>query len=380
MIINLFLWLKSGSSMAQNYTVSFKVGNKGKDDFRKIYIRVTGKGTDIKVPTSVKIVEDHFNGKEVIKHANKAKLNALLDKERIRVEGLLLDAALKDISVNADYLNDKTTSKDQLKTFIDKYVEGIKNAETKKSRKSIFKKLPDIRFSDIGINFMKDFQSSLSDLDQNTVHTQMVRVKTLLLLAIKADYIVNPKVIKSIQEFKPVPYLEKIPEYLTIKEINEFTKSVKQLKHLQKKNAGFYFLLSCYTGWRLGDLKTFNYADRVKNGMVILRASKNNKIVSIPVYPKLKQVLAYCRENPLSMTEQHFRIYVKQIAGDIGINQVKRNIKIHTGRHSFAMMLIDKGFSIDEVAAFLGDSPEVARVYARITNTHLSDKIRKVLF
>jgi len=33
---------------------------------------------------------------------------------------------------------------------------------------------------------------------------------------------------------------------------------------------------------------------------------------------------------------------------------IKSDVKVHSGRHSFAMLMISKGLSIDEVAELLG--------------------------
>jgi site-specific recombinase XerD len=70
------------------------------------------------------------------------------------------------------------------------------------------------------------------------------------------------------------------------------------------------------------------------------------------------------------------RKYVKELAMLAGLS---RKIKVHTARHTFAIMLIEKGFSIDEVAQLLGDSRDIARIYARITNTHLHNKFKERL-
>lgn len=119
---------------------------------------------------------------------------------------------------------------------------------------------------------------------------------------------------------------------------------------------------------------SFDYTERIKDNTIILRAKKNGKIISIPIHNKLAPVLDYIKENKPNMTEVNIRRNIKEICTLIGIN---RNIKFHTARHTFAMQLRVKGFSIDEIAELLGDTVEVARVYAQMYSPALNNAILK---
>jgi len=106
--------------------------------------------------------------------------------------------------------------------------------------------------------------------------------------------------------------------------------------------------------------------------MVILQAKKNKKIVSIPIHTRLKNVLEFVKDNPFSLSEEKTREFAKEISKLAGI---KKHVKFHTSRHSFAMLLMKKGFSIDETSHLLGDTVAVARIYARIHNESLNKKV-----
>ncbi|MBO9592776.1 MAG: tyrosine-type recombinase/integrase [Niabella sp.] len=368
------------------YTITFKLGNPNKDGLCKIYIRVRNTSDDFKIPTKVSVNKSQFNGKKVIGRKDKDDLNAIIQKEVVRIQNIITDSYLHDTSLTSDMLLGGKSSPKLLSEGVKKYLSEITNASDKKNKKSVYDKLPDMPMSKMTVEFLKDFEKQLRQpkhgskvLDQNSVHTQARRVKTLLLWLVKKEYIRDQKVINAINEYVPPKYIQKIPEYLTEDEIKEFHKITSNLGDTAKKRAGYYFLLSCFTGYRLGDLLRFDYDQVFKGGQLIVRAGKNNKIVSIPVYPMLQDVLNFCKDSPLALTEQHFRLFVKSIASDMGIDQRRRNIKIHTGRHSFAMMLIGLGFTIDEVAELIGDDPRSAKIYARITNPHLSKKIMEKL-
>ena len=55
----------------------------------------------------------------------------------------------------------------------------------------------------------------------------------------------------------------------------------------------------------------------------------------------------------------------------VGLANIKKVVIFHSGRHTFAMYLLSKGLTLDEVAQLLGDSKDVAKVYGRIINTQL---------
>lgn len=362
--------------MAQKYNIKFKKGNKNKEGLFKIYVRVLTQGLEIKIPTSVQLQESQWNGSSVIKHLNKDVYNATLKKAILDIENRLIKGLEKNVPISAEYLSGKISSDAHFHDFILPHIKQVelKSTGTARVLKVVLKKMPNIPLSRINDNYLLDLEKKLriEGLDGNTINTQMKRAKYMLKQAVTKGILDE----SAIKHYKAPPYVQKIPEYLTIEEIDNFKKVVDSVLVESKKTSGYYFLLSCYTGFRLSDLKRFD-SSFINNETILIRASKNNKIVSIPMYDRLKEVVSYCLQHPLRITEQHFRLFVKEIAKDIGIT---RNIKVHTGRHTFAMLLINKGFSIDEVAELLGDTPEVARVYARITNTHLSRKFDNLKF
>jgi site-specific recombinase XerD len=86
--------------------------------------------------------------------------------------------------------------------------------------------------------------------------------------------------------------------------------------------------------------------------------------------------LRYIKTHPCTLSEQHIREHIKELCNWCGI---KKHIKFHSGRHSWGMLLMDKGFSLEETAATLGDTLDVAKIYARISNEQLSRKINERL-
>lgn len=152
------------------------------------------------------------------------------------------------------------------------------------------------------------------------------------------------------------------------------TKTVKVQTVKGKRIAGYYFLLSCYTGWRISDVKRFD-SKMIHGKSLVLRAKKNGQIVSMPIIPRLKEVLNFVTKNPFDISEQRVRDHVKDLCEKAGIKKVN----FHASRHSFGMLLMANGFTIDEAAVLLGDSKIIAEVYARVHNASLDKKIRERL-
>jgi site-specific recombinase XerD len=196
----------------------------------------------------------------------------------------------------------------------------------------------------------------------------MKTLKTLLNRASEQGYLEK----KNFEKYRIPKLVNSIPEFISESEMDAlflFSKSMKRPGH---QLAVYYFLLSCYAGFRISDLKKFNYKQMVQNNTILIRAKKNGSIVSIPIYNKLNEILEEIKDKPLYLSEQKVREYVKEVAQFVGIS---RKIKIHTARHSFAMMMVNRGLSLDDVAELLGDSTTVAKVYARISNSRLKKEI-----
>lgn len=360
---------------------------KDKQGLQKLHIRVIYKRAKEYATTEIKLRADQFD-KEVINLPEKmrTKLNALIRKQVAEIETRLLDA-LHQGKVDKALLK-KIVKGERVKTtsaLVSEYADEIPvrlkgkySDGSLRHYKVIADKLerfrPGLRFSDISLKLLNDFEKHLFDIgnSNNTVSKNMqLMISTLHKAAV--DGLINKE---SFAGYKKVPYKQPMPVWLTEQEIDALTDQVKRIKRPSYQVAGYYFLLSCYTGYRIGDAKRFDYGKMVENGKIFLRAKKNGNIVSIPVHKKLVPVLQFCKDNPFDLSEDKARKFVKELCGDAGI---KKDVVFHSSRHSFAMLLMAKGFTVDEVSHLIGDSALITKVYARIHNEVLDKKIKKKL-
>lgn len=353
-------------------------GNPNKEDLCRIYVRILP--MDIRIPTIVRVKSEEFSKGKIIKNRKAKEYNKIITQDRLNAENIIIEALSKGKKITKDLFEKKKGS--DFETFVNKHIDlhrgkfsenRIRHLES--ALEFILRFKPKLTFSDIDIDLLQKFEKHIrSGREDATVLTKMSIFISFLNAAEKRGLIDK----KQYSSYKRPAVKQKIPVYLTPDQVNDFHEIVRTVKNPEKKNTGYYFLLSCYTGYRISDCKAFDYNTAVKGNTVIIRAEKNGNIVSSPIYPPLDEILAYCKENPFKEYEQDARETVKAICVDANIPNPK-SVKFHSGRHTFAMMWVKKGLSIDKVAQLLGDSLNVARVYARIENLDLQAEMLRLM-
>jgi site-specific recombinase XerD len=345
--------------------------HKDKNGLQKVQIRIIYNRQKVYLKTDFRLKADTWQ--------DSVKINSIIRKQVKEAEDKLLDAIREGLT-ESDF---KTLFKKEAarKIYLTDYIEMLaKKVNGKLSEgsirhiRSLSNKIPEtVTLSQIHVSWLESFEKKLRDqgLDGNTINSNMKRLKSILSKASAEGFIDE----RNFKRYKTPPYRQKLVEYLTEKEISALTKVIKAANLKSYKVAGYYFLLSCYTGWRISDAKRFDSA-MIQGDSLILRAKKNGQIVSFPIHSRLRAVLKFVTKNAFDLSETNTRIYIKELCGLAGI---KKDVKYHASRHSFAMMLMTNGLTIDEVAEKLGDSPLIAKVYARVHNESLDKKIRERL-
>lgn len=347
--------------------------------YQKLGIRIVFNRLHAYASTDFKLLPHQLQGREIVNHVHKNKITVMLNQQLIQIEQNLLDLMQFDkvtLEMLQKAVHGEVISKKTLTEFITEYVRemhGKKAPDTIRVYEDVCRDIenydPYLYFSKISVSWLNNFEQHLrTNLHVNTVNKKMKNIKGFLKQAKNRGLIKEDKYIT----YKVPLYEQAIPEYLSEEEIIAFKKVCDAIQRPFMKMSGYYFLLSCYAGYRISDLKKFNYNKMVSNNRILLKAKKNKRIISIPIHSRLVEILDYCRNNPFSISEQNARDYVKDIAKLAGIT---RNIKVHTARHSFAMLLMDNGFDMEEVAELLGVTVKTAAVYAHISNKRLETKI-----
>ncbi|MFN7490840.1 MAG: tyrosine-type recombinase/integrase, partial [Chryseotalea sp.] len=164
-------------------------------------------------------------------------------------------------------------------------------------------------------------------------------------------------------------------------ERNIITLSIQELEKLEKldvsdnkdyQRSKDMFLLGCYTGWRISDLKRIN-KHRIENNEINITLQKNRKQVSCPILSETEEILKRYDYSAPKISEQQVNKFIKIVCEKAGIDKPvflkqKRNgvlieslypkhklITTHVAGKTFISLAPDKwGFTPSDVAAFVG--------------------------
>lgn len=159
---------------------------------------------------------------------------------------------------------------------------------------------------------------------------------------------------------------------------------IKKLHHLHDdpecserlKVTLHYFLLSCYTGLRLSDIRRVN-KDTIVNNAIVLKTQKTGTHVRIPLNNSAIKLLNFDLDG-LKLFEKCIKQSYSRIANDLNealsIIKIKKKITFHSSRHSFAINSLVLGIPIEVVSKILGHSDlKTTQIYAKVVDS-LSNK------
>ena len=263
-------------------------------------------------------------------------------------------------------------------------------------------------FDDIDLDFYNNFIYILrkEGLKTNTIGHKFTTLKTFLNDATEKG--VNKKLLFKSKNFKTLS--EEVDNiYLTEDEIKIlYSFDFSNNQRLEKVRD--LFVVECWTGLRFSDINKINL-DKIDNDMIYIRQNKTGKNAIIPIHPIVKEILIkYNGELPLPISNQKFNDYLKELAGEAGLNKtilryknINGNmekvryekyqlISSHTARRSFCTNAYKAGLPIIAIMAISGhkteksflkyiklDREEHARMALDVWRKQYSDKYSFVL-
>lgn len=248
--------------------------------------------------------------------------------------------------------------------------ENSKKPETIRQLKgelSKFTQFADPLISKISHETLKEYLEYCYSLG-NTTNTAWKSFKFLRLILRKAH---KEKVIEEnpFDLFEMPKYKDPPRSYLSKSQVLEIEKELPG-KSKDVQFAGYWFLISCYTGLRFSDLQSFS-KKKIRDGRLVIYTAKTGEIVSLPINGKVKELLEMVDYKPIPYTNTHYNRLLKLVSPDL---------TSHTGRHTCAVLLADAGVSIEVTAKILGHSSiRSTSVYYKITNKRIDDELSRIL-
>jgi integrase/recombinase XerD len=139
------------------------------------------------------------------------------------------------------------------------------------------------------------------------------------------------------------------------------------------------FVFSLYTGFRWADVKPLKWENIKENGIVNITQKKTGEMLDLPLHPIALETLG-ARKIGLVFklpTADGANKLLAKWCDDAGLG---KHITWHCARHSFSVLLQDKGTDLATVAGMLGHTSTkyVHKTYQRYRNSNAQEAINKL--
>lgn len=318
---------------------------------------------------------DAQNKKVKKSHPNAARINRLVLKKLSEANDKLLDAEVNEDFISASEVSESVKGKDKIDFFVlaDLHLENLKNADkhsqhlTQKGRIAKFKKFVGkdrLHFKEITIFLLKNFEGYILNQEKRKPRTAvnyMILIRKIYNLAIS----------EGLAEHSNYPF-GKGKIQIRIPESDKVGLSIEEVKLLEnannlsvaQKNAVNVWLTSFYfAGIRVSDVLQLRKSD-FKDGRLLYRMNKNQKVVSLKVPEKAKAILELYNEPSLGNNNLIFpylrgtnfkdakELLIRTKTATRTLNRrlelvakqlkIDKKLSMHIARHSFGNISGDK--------------------------------------
>lgn len=188
----------------------------------------------------------------------------------------------------------------------------------------------------------------------------------------------NP--LKRLSSKEKFPVKEKEREFLTIEEVHKLIDTP-----CCNDNVKLAFLLSCFTGLRLSDIRKLKWSDVQKTPdgsaqYIGIRMQKTQNLVNVPLSQEALRCMPPREPNEpiytLPAGTSNICLILDKWVKTAGIN---KHITYHCSRHSFATMLLTLNADIYTVSKLLGHgNVNTTQIYAKIVDKKKVDTVNLI--
>lgn len=332
----------------QNIKAVLNTQRRDKNGNYPLRIRTTIQRKVSYYSTGIMLKPGQLTDGEIIKHPNKALLNTALRTQINEIEKELLEQSI----TGEDVIKVKKNVNLKFTDYATKKINAWERSQGKatiKHKRSYLNKInefnPSIRLKDFDketLAKLEDYCRGIGNIG-NTVWSCSKFVKTIINAAVE-DGTLSKSPIKG---FKGQKYADPFRDVLTAAEIELFEQfAANPLNSEKLLNVANWFLFSCYTGLRHGDLANFK---GFVNGKVFLQTEKTKEVVSIFATSKIIEIKERLTRDVF--TNQRMNDYLKIIAAGLGI---EKKVTYHLGRHSFSVNFLERGGDLFILSKILG--------------------------
>ena len=368
------------------FTLYLRIDKQKKSGKMPLYIRFRRiDGEEPKFPLGMDLSKEEWDEK-TMRPVDPA-LKLLLDKEVLRIEREIYNATINDIEITKVLLKDivkgKKVAKPENNSFYDYFVEYLSKKEkngklkdsTRKSYETTLSALKEfkgeVKVKDINAKLLENFDKFLIKRGKESGkgevkgsrYNRIKHIKTIIRYIEDLQIpIENPY--RSHDLVAPESEVNNI--FLDFDELKRMYKLISKVEEKStERRVLLMYLFSSATGLRISDILTVKWGnlDVERDPMVLnIITRKQNKPLSVPIFPLAEEVLLFAPEDDLNNVERDKLIFhtysratinttLRKLSKRVGI---EKRISFHSSRHTFATLLVMDGVSIYKIQKFLG--------------------------
>jgi integrase len=398
-------------------TANFYLKEPNSKNYTLIYLFFNYNGKRLKYSTGELINPKNWNNEsQRVKKSitGSGEINDCLDKLEEDIKKTYRTLKANNLQITNESLkegiikNSSNKSKTEITffSFTEDFIQSISGLRRKSSivvYNNVFRTLKEykkhsqkkIDFDTINLDFYNDYSNYLTKekkFKPNTIGKHFKTIKTFLNEATERG--VNSNLDYQSKKFKVIQ--EDVDSiYLDESELEKIWKLDLTAKPNLEKVRDL-FIIGCYTGLRFSDFTQLR-TDNINNDMITITTQKTNSGVTIPVHPKVREVIKKYKNNlPEAFSNQKMNEYLKDIGWNANIldnvqkteyNEGIRVVKFlkkfelittHTARRSFATNLFKQGLPAIVIMKITGHKTEKAFMkYIKISNEQNAELLKR---
>lgn len=337
------------------------------------------------ISTGVRLYSDQWNDKAKVKNTvQSVDLNERLDAQMQNINEFINNLIKNKEAFSFDKLEHFLKYSQQKESFIDFIKRRVSERTdlrkgTLNTHASLINSLEEfgriVYFSDIttaNIMYYDDFLHKKYN-KQTTVHGYHKRLKRYINEAIKYELIKeNPYNKLKFDRGKS----EGI-KYLTIEQINQIrsleiaSESIDKVRDL--------FIFQCFTGLSYADLFKFDFStviERKKKFFIRDARVKNQEEYFLMLLKPAMEILRKYDFKLPAISNYQYNLRLKIVQE---LAKIKLSLHSHMARHSFAVMALNMGVSIENLAKMMGHTDiKTTQIYAKVLNKSVQEEFEKM--
>jgi site-specific recombinase XerD len=346
--------------------------------------------------TGHRINPDHWDPalkKVTSKASNHSLINADIKNQIADLERALLEKKILKTPLTREVVQKVLKDEDDdFLIYADTYIQLMYQMQKRSSvnaKKADIEKLKQfhhnkrLMFNEITQNYLERFEiwmmadkiGTAGEVEKgneaNTVWKTMKTLRAVFNRAVKVDKITKHY---PFSDYK-LSYRDPLREHHELEEVELMWKAAYDGKFSAPLTLILkYYLLGCYTGLRFSDLRRVHDGTVIRKHKVYMLDHKTGGIVSVPMNSRAVQLAQEIGKQRLCSYKNASR-FIKDIAKKL---EIEREVSWHVARHTFAVIWLELGGSLEELQRFMGHaSIKTTAIYGKITNKKLEQSMSR---